>query len=51
MLLVESEIVRDRINGMAVTQAILIQNAIASVISEEGGKAFTEIVEHLGDGG
>lgn len=51
MLLVESEIVRDRINGMAVTQAILIQNAIASVISEEGGKAFTEIVEQLSDGG
>lgn len=51
MLFVEAEIVRDRINGLAVTQAILLQNAVASVISKEGGKAFKEIVERLSNGG
>lgn len=51
MLLVEAEIVRDRLNGLAVTQAILLQRAVASVISEEGGKAFKEIVEQLSNGG
>ena len=50
MLFTEAEIVRDRLNSMAVTQAILTQAAIASVVSKEGGKAFKELVEQLNGG-
>lgn len=49
-LAMEAEIVRDRLNSLAVTQAILTQGAIGSVLSKEGAKAFKELVEQLNGG-
>lgn len=49
-LWMEAEIIRDRVNGVMVSQAILIQGAVSSLLSKEGAKGFKELVESLNDG-
>lgn len=49
-LWVEAEIVRDRVNGLLVSEAILIQHAVGSLLSKEAAKSFKELVENLNDG-
>lgn len=46
----EAEIVRDRLNGLIMTDAVMIQAAIASVLSKDAAKEFSKLVETLGDG-
>jgi len=41
----ETEIVVERINGLLVSQAILTQGAIMSVMSKKGGKAFSKLLK------
>lgn len=43
----ESSIVVERLNGMEVTRAILLQQAVSSLLSKEGSKSFKEVVEKL----
>jgi hypothetical protein len=43
----EARIVVDRDNGMEATRAVLLQLAVSSVLSKEGGKAFREQIEKL----
>lgn len=49
-LWMEAEIVKDRIHGLLVSEAILFQHAAASIMSKEGAKAFKELVETLTNG-
>lgn len=50
MLWAEERIARRRINNLLVTEALLIQAAASSVISEQGGRHFNELIERLTDG-
>ena len=43
----EAEIVVERLNRQAVTEAVLIQSAVASLLSKEGGKEFSKLVKRL----
>lgn len=47
MLWHEVEIARARVHQEFVTQAILFQNAAASVMSKDGAKAFEKLVKKL----
>jgi hypothetical protein len=48
----EVEIARARVHQEFVTQAILFQNAAASIMApEEGGKAFGKLIKKLSDDG
>ena len=49
-LLTEARLARKRLNMQFITQALLIQAAIASVLSKEGQKAFNELVKGLSNG-
>ena len=51
MLWHEAEIARARVHQEFVTQAILFQNAAASIMSKEGGKSFQKLVKQLSDDG
>jgi hypothetical protein len=43
----EAEIVVERLNRAAVTDAVLIQGAVASLLSKEGGKEFSKLTKML----
>lgn len=43
----EAEIVVDRVNGEMVTQAVLFQSAVASILSEKAGKEFSKLIKQL----
>lgn len=48
----EVEIARARVHQEFVTQAILFQNAAASIMApKEGGKAFGKLIKKLSDDG
>lgn len=47
MLWHEVEIARARVHQEFVTQAILFQNAAASIMSKDGAKAFQKLVKQL----
>lgn len=49
-LWMEAEIVRDRVNGLLVSEAVLIQHAVGSLLSKEAAKSFKELVESLNNG-
>jgi hypothetical protein len=52
MLWHEVEIARARVHQEFVTQAILFQNAAASIMApKEGGKAFGKLIKKLSDDG
>lgn len=51
MLWHEAEIARARVHQEFVTQAILFQNAAASIMSKDGAKAFQKLVKQLSDDG
>lgn len=46
----EAELVVERLNGFEATRAILIQSAMASVHTKEGGKEFKKLIKKLNDG-
>lgn len=46
----ETELVRERVNRDLANSAVLTQMAIASVLSEKGGKAFQKHVRELTKG-
>lgn len=50
MLLIETRLAEQTVNRQLVTEAIVMQTTIASVLSKEGGKAFKKLVERLTDG-
>lgn len=50
MLWNEVIIARDRVNGLASTNAILLQSAVASLLSKEAGKQFQKIIQDLTNG-
>lgn len=43
----ESELVVERLNSRAATDAILLQSAVASVISKDAGKHFDSLINGL----
>lgn len=43
----EASLIVERLNGMALTQAILIQKAVSSLLSKEGAKDFTDTIKRL----
>jgi len=47
----EAALARRRINMELVSQALLTQGAVASLLSQEGGKAFNEMIEGMVNGG
>ncbi len=51
MLWQEAAIVRRRYVDKARTEAVLIQQAIVSVVSKEGGKAFANALRRLEEDG
>ena len=51
MLYEESDLVIERLNGAAATQAVLVQAAIASMFSKEGGKLFSKLIKRMGADG
>ena len=46
-MLVESDIVDERVKGLEATRAILLQQAVLSVLSKEGTAAFRKSIENL----
>lgn len=46
----EVEIVRDRINALIATEAVVLQAAVSSILSKDAAKAFTKLVEAMRDG-
>ncbi len=46
----EATLVDERLKGTMATEAILIQQAIASVLDKKAAKLFTETVKRLADG-
>lgn len=46
----EAKLIADRLNGQIVTEAVLLQAAAASIMSKEGGKLFTKLIENLQEG-
>lgn len=46
----ETELVRKRVNRDLANQGIITQLAIASVLSEKGGKAFQKQIKFLTEG-
>jgi hypothetical protein len=50
MLSNESLIAQERINAQSVTEAILVQAAVSSLLDKKGQKAFKEIVKKLTNG-
>ncbi len=46
----EAAVVDERLKGTMATEAILIQQAIASVLDKKAAKLFTETVKRLTDG-
>lgn len=51
MLWREADIARARWNQQATTQAVLVQQAICSVMSKSGSEGFQKIVKELSDNG
>lgn len=49
-LWMEAEIVRDRLHGLMISDAILTQHAVGSLLSKEAAKSFKELVESLSNG-
>lgn len=47
----EAALIVQRINGQAVTDALLLQNAAASVLSKEGAKQFKKLIKQLSEAG
>lgn len=43
----EAELVVERLNSQMVTEAILVQSAVASLLTKEGGKEFTKLTKRL----
>lgn len=46
----ESEIATARINGLAVTNALLVQAAIGAALSSDGVRHFREQIDNLTEG-
>lgn len=47
----EAQIVVDRLNGMEATRAVLIQMAMTTMFSKDGGREFRKLITRLsGDG-
>lgn len=46
----EVEIARDRQNAEYATQAVLLQNAVSSLLDKESAKHFKQVIERLNDG-
>jgi hypothetical protein len=51
MLWHETAIARSRVHQEFVTQAILFQNAAASIMSKDGAKEFKKLVKTLSEDG
>lgn len=49
-LMAETRLAEQTVNRQLVTEAIVMQHTIASVLSKEGGKAFKKLIERLTDG-
>lgn len=43
----ECQLVVDRINNRMVTEAVLLQSAVASLLTKEGGKQFSKLTKKL----
>lgn len=43
----EALLVVERLNGIAVTEAVFLQLAVSSLFSKEGAKEFTKVVKRL----
>ncbi|MNK37380.1 hypothetical protein D3C87_559460 [compost metagenome] len=50
MLWDESDLVIERLNGQAITQAVLFQMAAGSLLSKDAAREFKKIVTGLNDG-
>ena len=47
----EALLVVERLNGVAVTEAVFLQMAVSSLFSKQGAKEFSKVVKRLtGDG-
>jgi len=46
----EAELVVERINGLEATRAVLLQMAVASILSKKAAKGFQEAIRRLTDG-
>ena len=44
----EAAVVEERMNSVSVTNAVLMQMAVASLLSKEAGKEFKKIIEKIG---
>jgi len=49
-LLVESRLLQQHLNAQHATQGLLVQAAVASVLSKEGRKGFSQLIEGLTNG-
>lgn len=49
-LFAEAHMVRSEVNRASATQAMVVQQAVSSVLSKEGHKAFIKFVERLNNG-
>lgn len=47
----EAAVVEERMNSVSVTNAVLMQMAVASLLSKEAGKEFKKIIEKIGGAG
>lgn len=47
----EAAVVEERLNSAAVTNAVLTQMAVASLLSKEAGKEFKKLIELIGGAG
>lgn len=43
----EAEMVVERLNGVAVTEAVFLQMAVSALFSKEGAKEFSKVVKRL----
>lgn len=51
MLWLESQLVVERLNQQAVTQAVLLQLAVSSILSKKGGTEFKKTINKLTQNG
>jgi hypothetical protein len=47
VLIVETELARERVNNRIRTEAVLMQSAIGSALSKKGAQAFKEQISEL----
>jgi hypothetical protein len=50
MLWMETDIVRDRVNNLTATEAILTNAAILAALSKKGGEHFNDLIRRLREG-